>query len=170
MKKYVLVMIVYDHPGVLARISSLFCRKGFNINSITTSTTTEDDISRMTFSVIADQDSVESLIKQKEKLEEVRKTVVLEDDSSLFRELLLLKVKIRDAQVTNVKEIAEVFGARILDLNVDSMILELTGKESKIDAFLNVMKGYEVIESCRTGVTGMERGSLTSSTDVKETL
>ena len=95
---------------------------------------------------------------------------MLEDDSSLFRELLLLKVKIRDAQVTNVKEIAEVFGARILDLNVDSMILELTGKESKIDAFLNVMKGYEVIESCRTGVTGMERGSLTSSTDVKETL
>ena len=170
MKKYVLVMIVYDHPGVLARISSLFCRKGFNINSITTSTTTEDDISRMTFSVIADQDSVESLIKQTEKLEEVRKTFVLEDDSSLFRELLLLKVKIRDAQVTNVKEIAEVFGARILDLNVDSMILELTGKESKIDAFLIVMKGYEVIESCRTGVTGMERGSLTSSTDVKETL
>lgn len=170
MKKYVLVMIVYDHPGVLARISSLFCRKGFNINSITTSTTTEDDISRMTFSVIADQDSVESLIKQTEKLEEVRKTFVLEDDSSLFIELLLLKVKIRDAQVTNVKEIAEVFGARILDLNVDSMILELTGKESKIDAFLNVMKGYEVIESCRTGVTGMERGSLTSSTDVKETL
>ena len=170
MKKYVLVMIVYDHPGVLARISSLFCRKGFNINSITTSTTTEDDISRMTFSVIADQDSVESLIKQTEKLEEVRKTFVLEDDSSLFRELLLLKVKIRDAQVTNVKGIAEVFGARILDLNVDSMILELTGKESKIDAFLNVMKGYEVIESCRTGVTGMERGSLTSSTDVKETL
>lgn len=170
MKKYVLVMIVYDHPGVLARISSLFCRKGFNINSITTSTTTEDDISRMTFSVIADQDSVESLIKQTEKLEEVRKTFVLEDDSSLFRELLLLKVKIRDAQVTNVKEIAEVFGARILDLNVDSMILELTGKESKIDAFLNVMKGYEVIESCLTGVTGMERGSLTSSTDVKETL
>ena len=170
MKKYVLVMIDYDHPGVLARISSLFCRKGFNINSITTSTTTEDDISRMTFSVIADQDSVESLIKQTEKLEEVRKTFVLEDDSSLFRELLLLKVKIRDAQVTNVKEIAEVFGARILDLNVDSMILELTGKESKIDAFLNVMKGYEVIESCRTGVTGMERGSLTSSTDVKETL
>ena len=170
MKKYVLVMIVYDHPGVLARISSLFCRKGFNINSITTSTTTEDDISRMTFSVIADQDSVESLIKKTEKLEEVRKTFVLEDDSSLFRELLLLKVKIRDAQVTNVKEIAEVFGARILDLNVDSMILELTGKESKIDAFLNVMKGYEVIESCRTGVTGMERGSLTSSTDVKETL
>ena len=170
MKKYVLVMIVYDHPGVLARISSLFCRKGFNINSITTSTTTEDDISRMTFSVIADQDSVESLIKQTEKLEEVRKTFVLEDDSSIFRELLLLKVKIRDAQVTNVKEIAEVFGARILDLNVDSMILELTGKESKIDAFLNVMKGYEVIESCRTGVTGMESGSLTSSTDVKETL
>ena len=170
MKKYVLVMIVYDHPGVLARISSLFCRKGFNINTITTSTTTEDDISRMTFSVIADQDSVESLIKQTEKLEEVRKTFVLEDDSSIFRELLLLKVKIRDAQVTNVKEIAEVFGARILDLNVDSMILELTGKESKIDAFLNVMKGYEVIESCRTGVTGMERGSLTSPTDVKETL
>ena len=170
MKKYVLVMIVYDHPGVLARISSLFCRKGLNINSITTSTTTEDDISRMTFSVIADQDSVESLIKQTEKLEEVRKTFVLEDDSSLFRELLFLKVKIRDAQVTNVKEIAEVFGARILDLNVDSMILELIGKESKIDAFLNVMKGYEVIESCRTGVTGMERGSLTSSTDVKETL
>ena len=64
MKKYVLVMIVYDHPGVLARISSLFCRKGFNINSITTSTTTEDDISRMTFSDISDQDSVESLIKQ----------------------------------------------------------------------------------------------------------
>ena len=170
MKKYVLVMIVYDHPGVLARISSLFCRKGFNINSITTSTTTEDDISRMTFSVIADQDSVESLIKQTEKLEEVRKTFVLEDDSSLFRELLLLKVKIRDAQVTNVKEIAEVFGARILDLNVDSMILELTGKESKVDAFLNAMKGYEVIDSCRTGVTGKERGSLTSSTDVKETL
>jgi len=170
MKKYVLVMIVYDHPGVLARISSLFCKKGFNINSITTSTTTEDDISRMTFSVIADKDSVESLIKLTEKLEEVRKTFILEEDTSLFRELLLLKIKLSEGQVTNVKEIAEIFGARILDLNLDSLILELTGKESKIDAFINVMGNYEVIESCRTGVTGMERGSLTSSADIKDTL
>ncbi|WP_028829560.1 acetolactate synthase small subunit [Proteocatella sphenisci] len=170
MKKYVLVMIVYDHPGVLARISSLFCKKGFNINSITTSTTTEDDISRVTFSVLAERDSVEALIKQTEKLEEVRKTFILEEETSLFRELLLLKIKLNQGQVTDVKEIAEIFGARILDLNLDSLILELTGKESKIDAFINVMGNYQVIESCRTGVTGMERGSLTSSTDLKDTL
>ena len=128
MKKYILAMIVYDHPGVLARISSLFCKKGFNIISINTSTTTEKDFTRITFSVLADENSIESLVKQTEKLQEVRKTFILEDDNSLFRELLLLKIKIKEGQIINIKEISEVFGARILDLTYESLILELTGQ------------------------------------------
>lgn len=170
MKKYVLAMIVYDHPGVLARISSLFCRKGFNIASITTSSTTEKDISRMTFSVFADEDSVDGLIKQTEKLEEIRKTFILEDETSLFRELLLLKIKLNDGQITNIKEIAEIYGARILDLNFDSLIIELTGQEKKIDGFIDIMSHYEIIETCRTGVTGIERGCNTSAALLKNTL
>ncbi len=170
MKKYVLAMIVYDHPGVLARISSLFCKKGFNICSITTSTTTEKEFSRITFSVFASQDSINGLIHQTEKLEEVRKTFILEDDSSLFRELLLLKIRLYDGQITNIKEIAEIYGARTLDLNFESLILELTGQEKKIDGFLDIMSHYEIIEACRTGVTGIERGRHSSAACIKNTL
>lgn len=170
MKKYVLAMIVYDHPGVLARISSLFCKKDFNICSITTSTTTEKDMTRITFSVFADENSIESLVKQTEKLQEVRKTFILDDENSLFRELLLLKLKLHDGQIVNIKEISEVFGARILDLTYESLILELTGQEKKIDGFLSIMSNYEIIEACRTGVTGIERGNHTSSLYIKNTL
>lgn len=168
MKKYVISLIVYDHPGVLARISSLFCRKGFNIASITTSTTMEEDISRMTFSTFADESSIEQLVNQIKKLEEIKFTFLLEEKTSLFRELLLLKLSTSTEQITEIKEIAEVYGARILDLTFESIILELTGQESKIDGFLDIMRHYQIIEVCRTGITGMERGKNTQSKNSKD--
>lgn len=158
MKKYILSMLVYNNPGVLARISILFCRKNFNIDSITSSSTSDKKVSRITFVIFADENSIDYLVSQTENLEETKLSFILEESESIFRELLLLKLKIDKNQITEIKEISEIFGARILDLSTNTMILELTENEKKIDAFLEILEQYQVLEVCRTGITGMKRG------------
>ena len=159
MTNKVLSVLVYNHSGVLARVSSLFARRGFNIDSLTVSATNDPEISRITISVRGDEHVIEQILSQTFKLEEARTVFCLGEDKSLFRELLLVKVKATDSTRSAISEVARIYGGHVVDLSVGSMIMELTGVPSKIDAFLTVIDEYGIVEMCRTGVTALERGT-----------
>lgn len=159
MERYVLSIMVDNRANVLARIASLFARRRFNIDTITASATSNPDITRMTIVTRGDEDILKQIIGQTEKLQEVREVFVLEQTGSVMRELLLIKVVVPLNCRSEMKDIADIYKAKIIDLSVDSMILELTGKSEKIDGFLKVLAPYEIVEMCRTGITGMERGA-----------
>lgn len=157
-KKQVVSMLVDNNAGVLARVSSLFARKGFNIDSLTVSATNDPRTSRITITTTGDKTVLHQILSQTGKLHEVQKVVALEPENSIQRELLLVKVAADERQRAVVREAAEIYKASVVDLSVDSMVVELTGKPSKIDGFLAVVGQYEILEMCRTGVTALERG------------
>lgn len=154
----VISLLVDNQNGVLARVSSLFCRRGFNIDSLTVSATNDPAVSRITVATHGKDQEIEQLILQTERLEVARQVFELNADNSLQRELLLLKVACSTANRAELREIAAVYKSKIIDLSPDSMVFELTGKPEKIDAFLKMFDGYEILELCRTGVTALERG------------
>ena len=158
MERYVLSIMVDNRANVLARIAALFARRRFNIDAITASETSNPAITRITIVTHGDEDVLNQVIGQTEKLQDVREVFVLERDNSVMRELLLIKIIAPAKCRSELKDIADIYKAKIVDLSVDSMILELTGKSEKIDGFLKVMEPYEIVEMCRTGITGMERG------------
>ena len=154
----VISLLVDNSNGVLARISSLFCRRGFNIDSLTVSATNDPSVSRITVTLRGTEQALNQLILQTERLEVTRQIFELDPDKSLQRELLLLKVECDSQNRAELREISSIYKAKIIDLSPDSMIFELTGKPDKIDAFLTMFKGYNILELCRTGVTALERG------------
>ena len=157
-ERRVISILVDNQSGVLARVSSLFCRRGFNIDSLTVSATNDPKISRITVTLNGDEQALSQLVLQTERLEVTRQIFELDLDKSLQRELLLLKVACTSQNRAELREIASVYKAKIIDLSPDSMVFELTGKPDKIDAFLTMFDGYEILELCRTGVTALERG------------
>lgn len=162
MKKYTLSIVVENNPGVLARVASLFGRRGYNIDSLTVSETNDPGTSHITLTVTGDEQILEQIIKQVYKLEEVLKVVHLSDNKTLSRELLLIKMDNGAGARTQLREIVDIYEAKIVDLAPGSMIIELTGAPQKIDAFLGMMKEFRIIEMCRTGVTAMEKDSSKS--------
>ena len=154
----VISLLVDNSNGVLARISSLFCRRGFNIDSLTVSATNDPAVSRITVTLRGTEQALNQLILQTERLEGTRQIFELDPDKSLQRELLLLKVECDNQNRAELREISSIYKAKIIDLSPDSMVFELTGKPDKIDAFLTMFDGYNILELCRTGVTAMERG------------
>ncbi len=157
MEKYVLSIMVDNRANVLARIAALFARRRFNIDTITASETSNPAITRITIVTRGDEDILKQIIGQTEKLQDVREVFVLEPVNSVMRELLMIKVAADVSNRSELRDIAEIYKAKVIDLSVDSMIMELTGKSEKIDGFLKVIAPYEVLEMCRTGITGMER-------------
>lgn len=157
-KRRVISLLVENQNGVLARVSSLFCRRGFNIDSLTVSTTNDPSVSRITVTLHGDEQVLNQLLLQADRLEVSRQVFELDNDNSLQRELLLLKLACDSQNRAALREIASIYKAKIIDLSPDSMVLELTGKPEKIDAFLQMFEGYEILELCRTGVTALERG------------
>ena len=157
-QRKVVSLLVDNQAGVLARVSSLFTRRGFNIESLTVSATNDPTISRITVTVYGDENRLNQLLLQTERLEVTRQVFVLDDRTALQRELLLLKVAATVVNRAELREIASIYKAKIIDLSPDSMVFELTGKPDKIDAFLRMFEGYTILEQCRTGVTAMERG------------
>ena len=153
-------MLVVNNSGVLARIASLFARKGFNIDSLTVSATNDEQISRITITTKGDKQTLRQILSQTGKLSEVGGVVALDPDNSIQRELLLVKVAADEATRSVIREAAEIYKASVVDLSVDSMVVELTGKPSKIDGFLAVVSQYQILEMCRTGVTALERGNV----------
>ena len=164
-KKQVVSMLVDNHAGVLARVSSLFARKGFNIDSLTVSATDDPKLSRITITTRGDKQQLSQILSQTGKLIEVRNVDALNPETTIQRELLLVKVKADEKKRSAVREAAEIYKASVVDLSVESMVVELTGKPAKIDGFLAVIGQYEILEMCRTGVTALERGSVVMGTE-----
>ena len=156
----VISLLVDNHNGVLARVSSLFCRRGFNIDSLTVSATNDPAVSRITVTLHGDDAAISQLILQTERLEVTRQVFVLDHENSLERELLLLKLAADVHNRSELREIASIYKAKIIDLSPDSMVLELTGRPEKVDAFLKILADYKILEQCRTGVTALERGGM----------
>lgn len=159
-EKQVVCLYVEDQPNVLARIAAMIGRRNFNISTITASETDKPGITRITMVVYENDDNkLRQIVAQAEKLEPVIRAYVLDMTNSLYRELLLMKVKADTTNRAAIREIVDIYRAKIIDLSEESMIIELTGSPDKIDAFMRMMNSYELIEVCRTGITGVERGS-----------
>ena len=158
MNKKVLSVLVDNTSGVLNRVAGLFSRRGYNIDSLTVGETENPKYSRMTIVVTGDDDILEQIVKQITKLEDVRRVDVLEPADSVTRELILVKIKAEPAQRQQVISITEIFRANIVDVAKDSLMIEITGSQSKLKAFLSLVEDYEILELVRTGITGLARG------------
>lgn len=158
MNKYILSVLVLNSSGVLSRIAGLFSRRGYNIDSLTVGPTENKDFSRMTITVRGDAKILEQITKQLNKLIEVIKIVQLNPETSVCRELLLIRVKSTKSTRPEIMEIANIFRAKIIDVSNDSLLLELTGDRPKIDAFQNLLSEFTIVEVVRTGIAGLERG------------
>jgi acetolactate synthase-1/3 small subunit len=158
MSRKVISVLVDNHAGVLARISSLFGRRGFNIDSLSVAATDNPALSRITIVTNGDGTELQQIIKQTEKLLETRAVFLLEPAMGVLRELLLVKVAADETTRPALREISIIYKAKIIDLSPGSMIFELTGEPEKIDAFLEMLAGYPILELCRTGITALQRG------------
>lgn len=152
-------LLVDNNPGVLSRIAGLFSRRGYNVDSITAGETTDPGFTRITIVASGDELSLSQIEKQVRKLEDVREIKVLHSESSVCRELIMVKIRADVRQRAEVVSVADIFRAKIVDVEKESLMIELTGTQSKLDAFLNLLEGYEILELARTGIIGLSRGS-----------
>ena len=159
MQKRILSLLVDNTAGVTTRVSGLFSRRGYNIDSITGGVTADERFSRITVVCSGDELILEQITNQLAKLVDVREIKILEPDNSVCHELLMIKVAAKPEQRQSLISIADVFHAKVADVSVDSMILEMTGNHNKLEAFLELMGDYEILELARTGMTGLSRGS-----------
>lgn len=159
MQRKVFQLLVDNTSGVLSRISGLFSRRGYNIESITAGVTADPRFTRITIVTTGDDEILDQIEKQVAKLVDVRDIKELVPDSSVYRELALIKVRTDKEQRQGVISIADIFRANIIDVAPDALIIELTGDQAKIDAFINLLDGYEILELARTGIAGLGRGT-----------
>ena len=152
-------MIVDNTTGVLSRISGLFSRRGYSIDSITAGVTADPRFTRITILASGDELILSQIEKQVRKLEDVIQIKVLKPEESVYRELIMIKVRANAAERAEIISVADIFRAKIVDVENDSLMIELTGNQSKLEAFLNLLDGYEILELARTGITGLSRGS-----------
>lgn len=161
--KHIISIVVRNNAGVLARVSSLFGRRGFNIDSLSVSATDDAQISRITVVVNGDEAILEQVVSQTYKLIETISVTALQENNAVCRELMLIKVhKVSDSWFGDLTALTDHYGAFILDITQDSMIIELTGTSDKIDEFMTIVEehqtSYDISKVCRTGITAMERG------------
>jgi acetolactate synthase-1/3 small subunit len=158
-KTKVIAALVENKPGVLHSISNMFRRRDFNIESITVGRTEQEDLSRMTITVKGDEKTLEQVVKQMNKLIDVVKVSRLEPENIVTRELALIKVNIPDNKSrSDVINCVDVFRGRVVDVAPETLTIEITGTPDKIDAFLNLMRTYGIMELARTGLTALSRG------------
>ena len=158
-KTKVIAALVENKPGVLHSVANMFRRRAFNIESITVGHAEQKGLARMTIVVNGDEKTLEQVVKQMNKLIEVVKVTRLDPDNIVTRELALIKVNVPDTKTrSDVINCVEVFRGHVLDVSSETLAIEITGTSDKIDAFLNLMKTYGVIELARTGLTALSRG------------
>ncbi|SEV90187.1 acetolactate synthase, small subunit [Ruminococcaceae bacterium KH2T8] len=155
---FVIAVYVENKYGVLTRVTSMFTRRGFNIDTLTVGETEDPNYSRITISLSNEKTDREQLINQLKKLYNVRKVEVISSDVAIKRELMLIKVKNTPDTRAEIRDTASVFRAKIIDYSAEAMCLEITGDTNKIDAFIDNMKPFGIIEMCRTGIVALERG------------
>ena len=158
MRKQVLSLLVENNPGVTSHISGLFSRRGYNINSFSSGVTADPRYTRITIVASGDEQILEQIEKQLAKLEDVVDIKTLEPGASVTRELLLVKLRAKDTERQPIISVTEIFHGKLVDVTHDSMVVELTGGQDKLDAFLDLVEGYGILELARTGITGLSRG------------
>ncbi|MCC8029742.1 MAG: acetolactate synthase small subunit [Lachnospiraceae bacterium] len=158
MRRQVLSLLVENTPGVVSHISGLFSRRGFNIDSFSAGVTADPRFTRVTVVARGDEQILEQIQKQLAKLEDVIDIKELKAGDSVCRELILVKLRAKDTDRQAILSVANIFRAKIVDVSSDSMVIELTGEQSKLDAFIDLVSGYDILELARTGETGLSRG------------
>lgn len=168
MRKMVLSILVGNTAGVLSRVAGLFSRRGYNIDSLTVGETENPELSRMTVVVNGDDTILEQIRNQLQKLEDVVEIKELLTDESVCRELILVRVSANDQNRQAVISVADIFRAKIVDIAIESLMIELTGNQAKIDAFIKLLEGFHILEIVRTGITGLVRGGAGDIADFIE--
>lgn len=159
--KYMLAVLVDNRPGVLTHVSGLISRRAFNIESIAAGYTEEPDVTRINVVVSVDDElELEQVVNQLNKLIDVIKIVNLTCIDSIQRELVMIKVKANPMTRSDIINVVDIFRAKIVDVNRETMVIELTGEQSKIDALCEVLADYEIIEVARTGAIALSRGPI----------
>lgn len=161
MPRHMLTALVENRPGVLVRVANLFRRRAFNIDSLTVGRTQTDDYSRMTLAMDASKEEADRVEKNLYKMVNVIQVEHLNDSEAVIRDLALIKVAVEAEARREVTELCEMFRARIIDVSPTSMIIEITGEESKIESFTELLRPFGIIEMVRTGVVAMGRGAHT---------
>ena len=162
--KFVIAVYVENKSGVLTRVTSMFTRRNFNIDTLTVGETERSEYSRITISMSGDDYVKAQLVNQLKKLFVVKKVEVLEDEP-IKRELMLIKVSNQSEHRNDIMTAVDVFRASVIDYSTESMCIEVTGNPSKIDAFVKLMQPFGILEMCRTGVVALERGANTLFND-----
>ena len=160
MQKRVFQLLVDNTSGVLSRISGLFSRRGYNIESITAGVTADPRYSRATVVAKGDEIIMQQIENQLNKLVDVIDIKRLEPETSICRELIMIKLKVSEENRQSLIAVANIFRAKIVDVAKESLVIELTGNQSKIEAFIDLLSGYEILELARTGITGLSRGTF----------
>jgi acetolactate synthase-1/3 small subunit len=155
---HTLSVLVENKPGVLARVSGLFSRRGFNIMSLAVGPTEHEEISRMTISVTVEGSALEQVTKQLNKLVNVLKIVELDEAQAVQRELLLVKVRADDTSRRGVLETVELFRAKVVDVGPETLTIEVTGPPAKLDAMLKMLEPYGIREMVQSGMVALGRG------------
>ena len=164
--RYTVGVLVDNEPGVLSRVSGLFFRRGFNIDSLAVGTTQDPEVSRITIVVKGDDSKIEQLVQQLYKLICVQKVQVMKARNSVERQLLLVKVKASIAEREGLMRLVDIFKAKVLDVTKNSMVLQITGDNDKVDALMSLLADYGILELVRTGVVALERGEDVMTSDI----
>lgn len=159
-RKFVIAVYVENTAGVLTRVTSMFTRRGFNIDTLTVGETERSEYSRITICMTGDTYAKEQMINQLKKLVVAKKVEVLDEDANQ-RELMLIKVQNVSENRSDIMTAVDVFRASVIDYSTESMCIEVTGNPSKIDAFVKLMQPFGILEMCRTGIVALDRGSST---------
>jgi len=158
MKKYQILVIMRNRPGILSKVSGLFSKRGFNIDGITCGVSEKNEYFRMTITVIGDESFVEQVRKQVAKLIDVIKVQILDEKNVVKRELALIKVKSDSETRLEIIKIVEIYRAKIIDVSHEALIIELTGDSNKVEGLIGVMDKFGILEAARTGISAMHRG------------
>lgn len=159
MNQKVFQLLVDNTSGVLSRISGLFSRRGYNIESITAGVTADPRFTRITIVATGDDEILDQIEKQVSKLVDVRNVKILQPEESVYRELVLVKIRVPADKRQDAMTIADIFRAKVIDVSQDGMIIELTGNQSKVEAFIGMLGSFEILELARTGIAGLRRGT-----------
>ncbi len=157
---HIVALVVENKPGVLFRVTNMIRRRGFNIESLSVGAINGGKLARMTIVIKGDERTVEHVTKNLHKLVETVKVSPLDSKRSVLRELALVKVHVDDSKTrSDLVHYTRIFRGRVIDVSAESMVVEITGDPEKVDAFLNLIKGYGIKEMARTGITALVRGS-----------
>jgi acetolactate synthase-1/3 small subunit len=157
-QQFTVSLLVNNHSGVLTRVASLFARRAFNIDSLTVGETEDPTLSRMTIVSWGDDYMKDQMVKQLQKLQDVRKVQLMQSGRIVVRELMLVKVRLEKSLLPELMQAVSAYRADVVDLSPDAMLIEITGETTKLNAFLDYMRQYTIIEMARTGPTALGRG------------